>query len=35
MKKYKRGDIIQYKKGGRIMTGVIDGYTKDGRIKLK
>lgn len=35
MSKYKKGDVIQYKKGGRIMTGVVDGYTNDGRIRLK
>jgi hypothetical protein len=35
MSKYKKGDVIQYKKGGRVMTGVVDGYTNDGRIRLK
>lgn len=35
MMKYRSGDVIQYQKGGRIMTGVVDGYTADGRIRLR
>ena len=34
--KYRKGQVIQYKQGGKIMTGVIDQYNpKTGQIKLK
>jgi hypothetical protein len=34
--KYRKGQVIQYKQGGKIMTGVVDQYNpKTGQIKLK
>jgi hypothetical protein len=34
--KYRKGQVIQYKQGGKIMTGVIDQYNpKTGQIKLR
>lgn len=34
--KYRKGQIIQYKKGGKVMTGVVDSYDEiTGQIKLK